>query len=199
LFTYIYDLTVTMGGGREWAYMLGDMDSNDTYYFIYSSAEYRISKKGKSILSVKRSFGRTEFSRLNFSISVPCNIGKFQIMTKASSTYLDTDKYLSYMLLPFGGTNTVRGYPEHFVYVSDYLQGNISLGYVFTDNFLIGVFFDKGYYRNSIESIFNNSLFSYGIFTAVKTGQMEIEIDYALRSSANLYDGRVHVSTKYLF
>jgi len=199
LFTYIYDLTVTMGGGREWAYILGDMDSNDIYYFIYSSAEHIISKKGKAFFSIKRSFGRTEFSRLNFSVSAPINIGNFLIKPRLSSTYLDTDKYLSYMLLPFGGTNTIRGYPEHFIYASDYLQGNISIGYIFADNFSVGAFTDKGYYRSANENIFSNSLFSYGIFTALNAGQMEIEIDYALKSSSSFYDGRIHISTKYLF
>lgn len=198
-FTYAGSMTVYAGGGREWTFYPGMSDSNDSYYYLTSKAEYIHSRKSYGAIEAKKAFGRDQYSILKGDGFIAPELWNIRFLTKSGFFYLFAENMKLQMLLPLGGTRSIRGYPENFVYASKSFYCSFSPGYEITKYLTAGLFFEGAFYSISKENIFEKSLSSYGAYASMMAGRTQLDIGYALKRGAGPYEGRIHISTKYVF
>ena len=194
------NFTIYTGLGKNWNLFVFHHDSNSTYFNYRIKLEYSdISSSYHS--SYKLFSSEYPYSFVDIGLNKNCNIKNFIIDYSFSIHYLYNygDSIYKYMQIPLGGTKSIKGYSENFLFVKDKFENHLEFYYHFSDNFDFGVFGDMGFYdNNDIKNIFKDYIYSSGPLFFLKNSNMALSIYYAVNSTI-FYNGRLHLQINYFF
>ncbi len=195
------DFIFQLGGGKNWNYYIFNNDSNSSYYNYNIKTKYFFTDHNiEFIYKYFFSYNAYEFFELNMNNKWKYN--NIELQNKIYTHFLNSKDPLmtKEMKVSIGGTNSIKGYSENFIYVKDKIEEHISLSYYFSENIYAGIFNDIGFYsETNIRQLNDNYLLSYGPFLCLLNNKMELKIFYGINKNAGFSTGRIHLILNYVF
>jgi len=188
-------LTLTTGYGQKNVNYIKSDSTDLKENYISGGLEY----KSKNLLSSSKIF--YNFKNLTNNWTSLIEKGEFKNFYRKIGYSFTFDSYLNfsdslkdYMKIFIGGNKNIKGYPEDFTQVYNFIYGEFKIGYL-TKQFFPGLFLDFIFYNIENINIYNSyrNLLSYGIFLIAKNENYQTTIYYALNRDISIVEGRVHL------
>jgi len=124
--------------------------------------------------------------------------GRFTLHVASRTGYIMNDDLFANELFRLGGIKTLRGVDEHSVYASFYSLGTIETRFLFERNSSVFLFFDGGYYEQSLADDFVADFpLGFGAGINMQTRAGIFSLNYALGKQfdnpVNIGNAKIHI------
>lgn len=192
------NLLLKSGLGRTWLFSIEE-DQNEAFMSANAEAGLR-SKYSKLTVRYVYGFRDNGYSRLTIAVNNEIVLNGFiEGLNVQGSIFFSDSNTNKYMMMPIGGTETVRGYAENFVYTYHNALINLYSGYRFSRNASAGLFADYALFTYNEQISDHSSIYSFGPYMRFRAGDIKLSIYYGLYDFNDILQGRVHISADLMF
>ncbi|MFO8062192.1 MAG: hypothetical protein R6U31_04635 [bacterium] len=192
--------TFSTGAGKEWYFYNYSPDSNESYTGLSAGIRLQYNKFNAINADYAYYLGDNSYSRFSSQMHAGHEFETTGVLLSLSGSWMPPAYSTGRSLyVPIGGSSSVRGYPDDFIYVRDKMEYSAGVYYRFSPFIDAGVFFDAGFYRfQGDEPLIANSLYAGGPFLRFNTQNTGIDL-YIANNSFSLSGSRIHITLSYRF
>ncbi|MDY6787195.1 MAG: hypothetical protein SVK54_03615 [candidate division WOR-3 bacterium] len=192
--------TFSTGAGKQWYFYNYSPDSNESYTGLSAGVILKYNEFNVINTDYAYYLGDKSYSRFSYQLHAGHEFETIGVLLSLAGSWMPPAEGIGRSLyIPIGGSRSVRGYPDDFIYVRDKMEYSAGVYYRFSSSVDAGLFFDAGFYRfRGNQSLIANSICAGGPFLRFNTQNTGIDL-YIANNSFSITGSRIHITLSYRF